>query len=444
MLQFQSAFGLIVFMALAWGIGQLITRSRRNRGLSRQSDSGAAPEVLGATIPWRFIGIALALQIVLALVLTRVPVIRSALEALNDVVLVLQDATQAGSSFVFGYLGGGGTPFEVTNPGSGFILAFQALPLLILISAMSALLFHWGILPRIVRAFAWVLNRSLRVSGSVGIGAAANVFIGMVEAPLLVRPYLHRLSRTDLFMIMTCGMATIAGTVMVLYATFLQGVIADPAGQLLAASIISAPAALLIARLMIPPQASDPVIEDETEMAMHEVGDETTSAMDAIVRGTLSGVTLFLNVVAMLFVMVALVHIVNLTLGALPEAGGEPLTLQRIFGWFFAPLAWAMGLPWVEAVTAGELLGTKTVLNELLAYLQFSGLPADALSDRSKLIMTYALCGFANFASLGIMVGGLAAIATERRSEIVELGGWSLIGGTLATMMTGAVVGLVG
>ena len=429
---FQSAFGLLCFVGLAWVFGLI---------LSSRTDSAER-----GRFPWRFLVAALGLQIGLALLLTRIEAVRQALSVLNDLVAVLQSATQAGTSFVFGYLGGGPAPFDATNPGLSFVLAFQALPLVILMSALSALLFHWRILPMVVRGFAWALNRSLRVSGSVGIGAAANIFVGMIEAPLFIRPYVRSLTRADLFMIMTCGMATIAGTMMALYATFLQGVIPDPAGQLLVASVISAPAALLVARLMIPvePRPEDlATTELSSTVDGDGSGDQVSGAMDAVVRGTLAGVGLLLNISAMLLVMVALVYLVNGMLGLLPSFLDAPLTLQRIFGWVFAPAAWLMGLPWSEAVTAGQLLGTKTVLNELIAYLELANLAPGTLSDRSELIVTYALCGFANFASLGIMIGGLAGIAPTRRSEIAELGGWSILSGTLATMMTGAVIGLI-
>ena len=419
----QSAMGLIAFTAIAWGVGCIRQRA-------------------AVAFPWRFSVIALALQIGLALLLTRIEVIRDAIARINDLVQVLQEATQAGTSFVFGYVGGGKTPFDVTDPASSFVLAFQAMPILLLMSALSALLFHWRILPAVVRGFAWVLKRSLRVRGSVGVGAAANIFVGMLEAPLLIRPYIRHLGKTDLFMVMTCGMATIAGTMMVLYATFLRGTIPDPAGQLLVASIISAPAALMVARLMVPSQEEDRSgLESELTMTLED--DRANSAMDAIVRGTLAGVGLLLNIIAMLMVMIALVFIANKLLGLLPAMNGEPFTLQRILGWVFAPAAWLMGLPWTEAVTGGALLGTKTILNELLAYLQLAQLAPGTLSDRSALILTYALCGFANFGSLGIMIGGMAGIAPERRAEIVELGGLSIVSGTFATMMTGAVIGLI-
>ena len=288
--------------------------------------------------------------------------------------------------------------------------------------------------------FAWLLRRSLGVGGAVGVGAAANVFVGMVEAPLLIRPYLVRLSRAELFTVMVCGMATIAGTVMLLYATMLAATLPDAAGHILTASILSAPAAITLARLMMPGST-----EAGTEAALDRdrSADGPASAMDAITRGTLDGVGLLINIVAMLIVLVALVHLANEGLGLLPDVLGAPLTLERVLGWLFAPLAWLIGLPWAEAVTGGQLLGVKTVLNELLAYAQLSALPPEALSPRSRLILTYALCGFANLGSLGIMIGGLATMMPERRAEVAGLGLLSVLAGVLATCMTGAVVGLI-
>jgi CNT family concentrative nucleoside transporter len=236
---------------------------------------------------------------------------------------------------------------------------------------------------------------------------------------------------------MTCGMATIAGTVMVLYASILGPVVEDAMGHILTASLISAPAALMVAGILVPHPAHEH--PDERTEIRHDYG----GTMDAITRGTLDAIPLFLNIIAMLVVLVALVTIANQLLGLLPDAAGEPLTLQRLLGWVMAPVVWLIGIPWAEAQTAGALMGVKTILNELLAYLELTGLPEEALSERSRLIMTYALCGFANFGSLGIMIGGLGAMAPERRREIVALGMKSILAGTLATLMTGAVVGML-
>ena len=337
---------------------------------------------------------------------------------------------------VFGYLGGGSLPFTETFPGSAYVLAFRALPLVLVVSAISSLLFYWKVLPVVVRAGSWLLEKILGVGGALGVSAVANVFVGMVEAPLLIRPYLQQMSRGELFAVMTCGMSTIAGTVLVLYASILNPVLPDALGHILTASLISAPAALSIALLMVPHCGA-------TTTGRIDPPITAGSSMDAVVQGTVQGLKLLLNIVAMLIVLIALVSLVNIMLGALPEVFGASLTLQRMLGWCFAPLTWALGVPWHEAVVAGSLLGTKTILNELVAYLDLAGLDPQALSVRSRLIMTYALCGFANLGSLGIMLGGIGAMVPERREEIVSLGFKSILSGTLATCMTGAVVGLL-
>jgi CNT family concentrative nucleoside transporter len=387
-------------------------------------------------VPVRTLVAGLILHLALALVLLKLPLVRDMFLSLNDVVRALQQATTAGTSFVLGYLGGSEPPFDTRQGVSSFVLAFQALPLVLVISALSALLYNWRILPLIVQGFAWCLRKTLNLGGTAGVGTAANVFVGMVEAPLLVRPYLAGASRSDLFVIMTAGMATIAGTMMVLYATFLTGVVADPLGHLLTASVLNAPAAIVIARLMIPPS---PGSQPETV----KITSPYDNAMDAITRGTLEGLTLLLNICAMLIVLVALVALANATLGLLPEVGGEAITLQRGLGYIMAQVAWLIGIPMSEAGTAGSLLGTKIVLNELIAYPAMAQLPEGALSVESRLIMTYALCGFANFASLGIMIGGLGAMVPDRRREIVALGLRSILAGVLSTCLTAALVGLI-
>jgi CNT family concentrative nucleoside transporter len=365
------------------------------------------------------------LLLALALIFLKVPFIKSAFLKLNDVLLVLERATQAGTSLVFGYLGGGPTPFQVSNEASNFILAFRALPLVLVISALSALLFYWRVLPALVRVISFLLERAMRVGGVVGLSTAANVFVGMVEAPLFVRPYLARISRGELFAIMVGGMASIAGTVLFLYGSILSRVQPDAVAHLLIASILSAPAALVIAFLMVPPGM--------TTGDVLALKSEATSSMDALTRGTLDGAQLLLNIVAMLVVFVALVALVNLVIA--------PYTLQGVLGWVLAPLAWLCGIPWSEAQTAGGLLGTKTVINELVAYLDLARM--QSLSERTRLLLTYALCGFANFGSLGIMIGGLGTMSPDRRSEVVDLGIKSIIAGTLATCLTAATVALI-
>jgi concentrative nucleoside transporter, CNT family len=353
-------------------------------------------------------------------------VFKAAFLKLNDALLLLEKATQAGTSLVFGYLGGGPAPFAVSDAGATFILAFRALPLVLVISALSALLFHWRVLPAIVRGISFALEKLMGVGGVVGLSTAANIFVGMVEAPLFIRPYLGRVSRGELFAIMVGGMASIAGTVLFLYAAILGPVVPDAVAHLLIASILSAPAALAIAFIMVPPAG-------EATGGRIALQSEASSSMDALTRGTLDGAQLLLNIVAMLVVFVALVALVNLII--------SPYTLQGLLGWALAPLAWLCGVPWSEAQAAGALLGTKTVINELVAYIDMTKL--QSLSERSRLLMTYALCGFANFGSLGIMIGGLGTMCPERRGEIVSLGIKSIVAGTLATCLTAAAVALI-
>jgi CNT family concentrative nucleoside transporter len=409
---FQALLGYAVFVALAWALSE----NRR-------------------AVPWRTVAGGVALQVVLAALILKLPPARAAFAAMNEALLALQRATQAGTAMVFGYLGGGPLPYAETAAGASFILAFQALPIVLVMSAFSALLFHWRVLPLVVRAMSWLLEKTLGVGGAVGLSTAANVFVGMVEAPLLVKPYLARVSRGELFVILAAGMAGVAGTVMALYAGIVGPRVPDALGHILAASFISAPAAIVFAVLMVPPQGLP------TGRAV-ELPRLDASSMDAVTRGTGEGLQLLLNIVAMLVVLVALVALANQALALLPHAGA-PWSLQRLLGLAMAPLAWLAGVSWAEAGTAGALLGTKTVLNELIAYLDFAALPEDALSPRSRVVMTYALCGFANLGSLGIMIGGLTTMAPERRREIIELGPRTLVAGTLATLSCGCVVGIL-
>jgi CNT family concentrative nucleoside transporter len=398
----HAAAGVSGLLALAWLMGE----DRRG-------------------VPWRAVVAGLALQVALAVLFLKVPLMKDFFLKLNDALLVLEKATQAGTGLVFGYLGGGPLPFAVTDQSSVFVLAFRALPLVLVVSALSALLFHWRVLPLLVRLVSFLLTKTMKVGGVVGLSTAANVFVGMVEAPLFVKPYLARVSRGELFAIMTGGMASIAGTVLFLYAAILGPVVPDAVAHLLIASILSAPAALVVAFVMVPPSAS-------TGGAL-KLESEATSSMDALTRGTLDGAQLLLNIVAMLVVFIALVALVNLLLA--------PYTLQGLLGWVLAPLAWLAGLPWSEARAGGELLGTKTVINELVAYVELSKM--GELSARSRTLMTYALCGFANFGSLGIMLGGLGTLCPERRGDVVSLGMKSIVAGTLATCLTAATVALI-
>ena len=416
----QSIIGLAGFVALAWGLGGLC-----HGGVKR-------------AFPLRIVLAGLALQAAIALVLLNFPPAKALFLAANRAVLALHEATLDGTKVVFGYIGGGALPFTESFPGASFILAFQALPLVLVISALSALLFYWRVLPAVVRGFAWALNRTLGLSGAAGVATAANVFVGMVEAPLLIRPYLKRLAPADLFLVMTAGMATIAGTVLVLYATILKDVLPDPAGHLLTASLMNAAAAVIVARLMMPAP------EGAADMAAPLDPSPDHGAMEAITRGTGEGVQLLINITAMIIVLVALVSLVNLALGLIPDVGAAPLTLQRLLGWVMAPVVWLMGVPWAEAPQAGSLMGIKTVLNEFLAYLEMAKMGPEVLSDRTRMIMAYAMSGFANFGSLGIMIGGLVAMAPERRGEIVRLAPMTMVSGTLATCLTGTMAGILG
>jgi concentrative nucleoside transporter, CNT family len=388
-------------------------------------------------IPWRTVVAGVLVQFGLALLLVKFPPAAAVFLLLNDGVDALQKATDAGTGFVFGYLGGGTLPFAETRPGASFIFAFRAMPLVLVISALATLLFYWGILQRLVQAFAWLLRRAMGVGGALGLGAAVHIFVGNIEAPLLVRPYLARLQRGEIFALMTCGMAGIAGTVMVLYAAILRPVLPDSLANILIASIISTPAGLAVAALMIP---FGPNPAAEGQLVLH---DPPVSAMDAIVKGTGDGIVFLANILAMLIVVIALVSLVNMALGLLPHWGGAGFTLQRLFAYGFRPVMWLIGIPGAETATAATLMGTKTVLNEFVAYVDLAHVPPELLGDRSRLILTYAMCGFANFGSAGIMIGGMGAMIPERKHEIVALGMRSIFSGTIATCMSGAVIGMI-
>jgi len=412
-LALHSLAGFLVLHALAWSFSE----NRRE-------------------VAWRPVLAGMLLTLGLGAALLKLAIFRSMFFALNDAMAALEKATEQGTAFVFGFLGGGPLPFAETFPGASFVLAFRALPLVLVVSALSALLFHWRVLPWVVRLFSLLLQKTMGVGGAIGLSSAAYVFVGMVEAPLFVRPYIRDMNRGELFILMTCGMATIAGTVMALYASILSRAVPDALAHILIASVISTPAAIAVSVLMVPTRGS-------TTGGSLDLPRTASSSMDAVTRGTVDGVNLLVNIVAMLIVLVALVSLANQLIGLLPDFAGAPLSLQRVLGWLMAPLVWIMGIPWTEAATAGALMGTKTVLNELIAYIDLSKLPDTALSPRSRLMMTYALCGFANFGSLGIMIGGLATMAPERRDEIVALGGRTIVSGTLATCVAGSVVGIL-
>lgn len=417
--QLRGIIGIAVLMGLAWAVSE----NRR-------------------TLPgWRWIAGALALQGLLAVLIVRVPAVWAAVGLVNNAVSAVEAATLKGSSYMFGYLGGAELPFAL-KPGAQppLIIAFQILPLVIVFSALSALLWHWGVLRWIVNGLSFLLRRSLGVSGVVGLSGGASVFLGVVEAPLVTRAYFGKVSRSELFQIMTLTMATISGAILILYATTLKATVPDAVGHMISASLISLPAALLVARLMVPPAADDAA----TEIDAAETGLKYESSIDAIIKGTLDGLQLFLAVIAVIITVFALVALVDMALAATTlTVEGEPLSLKRMLGWALAPFMWLLGVPWGEAQAAGGLMGTKAVLNEYVAYLELAALAPGTLGPRASLIVTYALCGVANLASVGLLVSTIGTLCPERRAEAAGLGMKSWIAGNLASAMTGAWIGLV-
>ena len=387
------------------------------------------------TIRWRAVLVGLAMQLALAFVLLNVQQISEVLLLANQVVYAIESATFAGTNFVFGYVGGGAAPFDVQVESALYIFAFRVLPQILVFSVLVAVFWYWRILPAVIRALGAVLQRTLGVGGAVGTAAASSMFLGMVESPLVIRAYLQQVSRSELFTVMTCGMATVAGTMMILYANVLKDVMPGALGHVLAASAINVIGAVVLSRVWIP--ATRTTAGDNAEESL-----SYSSNMDAITRGTADGLRLAVNVGAMLIVLVSLVALVN-QLFTLVSVADAPLTLQRLMGWVFAPIAWLIGIPWAEAQAAGALLGSKLILNELVAFLELAGLSDGMLSPSSRLVMVYTLCGFANFGSLGIMLGGLTTLVPEKRSELLENAPKALICGTIVNLNTGAAVALV-
>ena len=416
--QFRGLLGIALMVLLAWAISE---------------DRSARPT-------WRWIAGALTLQAGLALLIVRVPFVWDAVTLANEAVAAIERATLDGSSYMFGYLGGAPLPFELAQGAEApVIIAFQILPLVIVFSALAALLWHWGVLRWLVDGLSFLLRRTLRVSGVVGLSGGANMFLGVVESPLVVRAYFARMSRADLFQVMVLAMATISGAILILYATTLSRTVPDAVGHMISASLISLPAALLIAKLMVPGEAS---AEGEEPDARSQ-GLKFESSIDAIIKGTMDGMQLFLAVIAVIIVVFALVSLADQLLALLPMVDGEPLSLKRTFGWLFSPLMWLIGVPWAEAQAAGSLMGTKAILNEYVAYLELAALPPSTFAPRSLLIVTYALCGVANLASIGLLVSTIGTLCPERRAEVAGLGVRSWIAGNMATAMTGAWIGLI-
>ena len=409
----QGLIGIVALLAIAW----LLSERRRDVRYG-QAATG------------------LVAQVALAFLLLNVPVVRDLLLYLNHIVYAMEAATSAGTRMMFGFLGGDAPPFAFAEGQTSLapIFAFRILPQILLFSVVVAVLWYWRVLPWLIRGFAWALRKTLGLSGAIGVAAASSVFLGLVESPLVIRAYLKRLSRAEFFMVMTCGMSTVAGSIMVLYATVLAPVVDGALGHVLVASVINVVGAVVVARILVPETSVAAMADEGAEALKYE------SVMDAIVRGTTDGLRLVVNVGSMVVVLVSLVALGNYVLNAV-TVFDAPLALERITGWIFAPVAWLMGVPWAEASTAGALLGTKVILNELIAYLQFAA-TGDTLSAQTRMILTYALCGFANFGSLGILIGGVAALVPERRSELLRLGPRALVAGTLVACLTGTIAGL--
>ena len=420
----RAFLGMALIFAIAWGM------SERRRAF-----------------PWKIVLGAVALQFAIALFLFGIPVIRDGFAEANGVVEALEDAARAGTSFVFGYVGDNTLPKEAITPfttADGYtppLFFFQILPIIIVVAALSAILWHWRILRWVTRGFAVVFRRAMGLNGATSLAVSANVFMGMTEAPVLVKPYLKGMTRSELFILMVTGFATIAGSVLVVYSGMLRGVMDNPLPQLLTASLIAAPAAVALALVMIP----------ETEQSAEQSQEpdfEYQSSMDAFATGASDGLKIVFNIATMLIAALALLYLVNLALGALPiEVGvgddGEPikLSLQLILGWIFSPLMYMVGVPWGESSLSGSLMGIKTVLTEFIAFDMLAKIPEDGMDPRTRLITAHAICGFANFGSVGILIGGLSIIEPSRRTTFLDLAWKTLIAGTLATCLSGAIVG---
>ena len=383
--------------------------------------------------PWKIVLGATAMQFAFALILFGIPFIKDILLAANGLVDGLQNATRAGTSFVFGYVGDNVAAGELIGGSPPPLFFFQILPIIIVVAALSAILWHWHILRWITNGFAFVFRRGMGLGGATSLAVSANVFMGMTEAPVLIRPYIKGMTRSELLIMMTAGFATIAGSVLVVYGAFLEGKMANPLPQLLAASIIAAPAAVGVALAMIP--ETTPVSE-----RMKDPDFKYASTMDAFSTGATDGLKIVFNIATMLIAALALLWLVNAGLGVFPDVNGAPLSIERILGWIFAPLMYMIGVPWSEASQSGSLMGVKTVLTEFVAFLQLAEVPVEAMDPRTRMITAHAICGFANFGSMGILIGGLSIVEPERRDDFLALAWRTLLAGTLATCLSGAVV----
>ena len=408
----QSLFGLAVIVGLCWAISE--DRAR---------------------FPWKLTLGAVAVQAAIVLLIFGIPGADIVLNAITGSVDALSEATRHGTQFIFGYLGGGAQPYAVTDQGAMFVFAFEVLPLILVISALSALLWHWKILKWITHGFGFLFQRTMGLGGASALAVAANIFLGMIESPIVIRAYLDKLTRSELFLMMVVGLATVAGSTMVAYAAILSGVLPDAAGHVLVASIVSAPAGVALARILIPEKEGVTAEGVDYGSAL-----KYDSAIDAIVKGTADGLMVVLNISAVLIVFVALVALMNIMIGW-NDIGGAPLTLERMLGWLFMPVAWLIGVPWEEAGKAGWLLGVNLTLTEFVGFIELGKIPAGEMSERTRMLMTYALCGFANIGSVGITVTGLSVLMPDRREEVLGMVWKALLGGFLATLMSAAIVG---
>ena len=411
----RGLLGIAALTALAWALSE----NRRR-------------------VEWKTVGWGLGLQFAIALLLVKVPAFQQLLAQLNRVVRAIERASHEGGAFVFGYLTGGPAPFPLADGTAAAppLFFFGPLMMLIVVGALSAVLFHFGILQKIVAAFAHLLRRTMGLGGAEGVVVAANVFMGQSDAPLLIKPYVRQLGRAGLMCTMTAGMTTISGSLMIVYASILEPVLPGIVlGHLVVASLISAPAAVMVARLMVPAEPGE--VDHETP----RMAADTHGVVDALLVGANDGAKVMVNVAVMLVAIIAVVSLVNQALGLLPF--GTPLSLERMLGWIMAPAMWLVGVPWREAQAAGELMAVKTVFNEFVAYLALAHQPAETLSFHSRLITIYSLCGFANFSSIGILAGTLAALCPEHKRMVAGLGLKAMVAGTIATLLTGAVIGIL-
>ncbi len=414
LLNLQSLLGILAVIAACWGLSE----NRR-------------------AFPWKLALGAVAVQAVLVLALFAIPGSQIVLAGITGAVDGLNTATQRGTQFVFGYLAGGDQPYVVGNEGALFTFAFSVLPLILVISALSALLWHWKVLKWITLGFGLLFQKTMGLGGASALAVAANIFLGMIESPIVIRAYLDKLTRSEIFLMMVVGLATVAGSTMVAYASILSAVLPNAAGHVLVASIVSAPAGILLARIIIPEKAGQ-----GGETADYGSALKYDSAIDAIVKGTADGLMVVLNISAVLIVFVALVALVNVMLGGLWLFDG-PVTVERLLGWLFMPVAWLLGIEWSEAGRAGWLLGVKLTLTEFVAFIELGKVPAGEMSERTRMLMTYALCGFANIGSVGITVTGLSVLIPERREEVLGMVWKALFAGFLSTLMTAAIVGVM-